>query len=162
MERKLRVVAPLCVAEACEARIELLADDRSVTVLRPKLPLQAGEVLDCTYIDCKRLCEFYEECIQEAKDLGVLFSLHLKATMMKIPDPIMFGHCVKVYFRMFFAGPDCMWPGHPSRVDAVTKRIVDVQSHLHFCEHMSSCQLSWFAGVAISVAMCKDTICCLE
>merc|ERR1712072_566588 len=53
--------------------------------------------------DCKELCAFYEQAIQEAKSAGVLFSLHLKATMMKVSDPIMFGHCVKVYFKDVFA-----------------------------------------------------------
>jgi len=91
------------IKEKCEARIELVADDGTTTVLRPKLPLQAGEVLDASFMDCKLLCEFYEEAIQEAKKQGVLFSLHLKATMMKISDPIMFGHCVKVYFKDVFA-----------------------------------------------------------
>jgi len=67
------------------------------------LPLQKGDVLDATFMDCKLLDEFYEDCIQEAKDLGILFSLHLKATMMKVSDPIMFGHCVKVYFKDVFA-----------------------------------------------------------
>jgi len=91
------------VKEACDARIELLGDDGTTTVLRPKLPLQANEVLDASFMDCKLLCEFYEEAIQEAKKQGILFSLHLKATMMKISDPIMFGHCVKVFFKDVFA-----------------------------------------------------------
>merc|ERR1719337_148367 len=54
-------------------------------------------------MDAAMLCDFYEEAIQEAKSSGVLFSLHLKATMMKVSDPIMFGHCVKVYFKDVFA-----------------------------------------------------------
>merc|ERR1719335_1065104 len=54
-------------------------------------------------MNTKLLQEFYEDCIQEAKEKGVLFSLHLKATMMKVSDPIMFGHCVKVYFKDVFA-----------------------------------------------------------
>jgi isocitrate dehydrogenase len=65
--------------------------------------LKAGEVLDGTFMDAAMLCDFYEEAIQEAKSSGVLFSLHLKATMMKVSDPIMFGHCVKVYFKDVFA-----------------------------------------------------------
>eukprot|EP00932_Pfiesteria_piscicida_P009771 SRR837773.20561.p2 GENE.SRR837773.20561~~SRR837773.20561.p2 ORF type:complete len:632 (-),score=343.59 SRR837773.20561:54-1835(-) len=93
----------VCLKEACEARIELRADDGTTTVLKEKLPLQAGEVLDGTFMDCALLCDFYEQAIQEAKELGVLFSLHLKATMMKVSDPIMFGHCVKVYFKDVFA-----------------------------------------------------------
>jgi isocitrate dehydrogenase len=91
------------VGSACEARIELLGDDGSITVLRPKLPLTADEVLDATFMDCKLLCDFYEDCIQEASASDILFSLHLKATMMKVSDPIMFGHCVKVYFKDVFA-----------------------------------------------------------
>merc|ERR1711912_50223 len=80
-----------------------VGDDGSLTILRPKLPLTANEVLDATFMDAKLLCDFYEECIQEAQASGVLFSLHLKATMMKVSDPIMFGHCVKVYFKDVFA-----------------------------------------------------------
>jgi len=92
------------VSTACEARIEhVSAADGTVTVLRPKLPLQAGEVLDASYLDCEALCNFYEECIEEAKAADVLFSVHLKATMMKISDPIIFGHCVRVYFKDIFA-----------------------------------------------------------
>jgi len=92
------------VSTACEARIEhVSAADGTVTVLRPKLPLQAGEVLDASYLDCEALCNFYEECIEEAKAADVLFSVHLKATMMKISDPIIFGHCVRVYFKDLFA-----------------------------------------------------------
>merc|ERR1719324_1213218 len=63
----------------------------------------AGEVVDATFMDCKLLGEFYESAIQLAKEQDVLFSLHLKATMMKVSDPIMFGHCVKVYFKDVFA-----------------------------------------------------------
>jgi isocitrate dehydrogenase len=91
------------VEEDCVAQIELIADDGTTQVLREKLPLQKGDVLDATFMDCRLLAEFYEECIQEAKDSGVLFSLHLKATMMKVSDPIMFGHCVRVYFKDVFA-----------------------------------------------------------
>merc|ERR1719428_555607 len=91
------------ISKACECRIEMLGDDGEITVLRPKLPLQKGEVLDASYMDCKLLSDFYEKAIQKAKEQDVLFSLHLKATMMKISDPIMFGHCVKVYFKDVFA-----------------------------------------------------------
>jgi len=90
------------VAEDCQARIELIGDDGTTTVLKPALPLKAGEVLDASFMDCRQLCRFYEEAIQEAKASGVLFSLHLKATMMKVSDPIMFGHCVKTYYKDVF------------------------------------------------------------
>jgi isocitrate dehydrogenase len=93
----------LIIEEDCDARIELLADDGTVEVLRAKWPMQKGDVVDVTFMNCKLLCDFYEECIQEAKEKGILFSLHLKATMMKTSDPIMFGHCVKVYFKDLFA-----------------------------------------------------------
>jgi isocitrate dehydrogenase len=93
----------VCIKEACEARIELVGEDGTTTVLKDKLPLKAGEVLDGTFMDAALLCDFYEKAIQEAKEAGVLFSLHLKATMMKVSDPIMFGHCVRVYFKDVFA-----------------------------------------------------------
>merc|ERR1719498_2093403 len=82
--------------------IELRADDGTTQVLREKLPLKKGDVLDSTYMSVKLLCEFYEEVIQEAKAKDILFSLHLKCTMMKVSDPIMFVHCIKVYFKDLF------------------------------------------------------------
>eukprot|EP00931_Biecheleriopsis_adriatica_P099470 TRINITY_DN73_c0_g1_i6.p1 TRINITY_DN73_c0_g1~~TRINITY_DN73_c0_g1_i6.p1 ORF type:complete len:785 (-),score=224.13 TRINITY_DN73_c0_g1_i6:140-2431(-) len=90
--------------EACEARIEMVAaEDGKVTVLKEKLALQAGEVLDASFMNCQLLGEFFEREIADAREKDVLFSLHLKATMMKISDPIMFGHCVKAYFKDVFA-----------------------------------------------------------
>jgi len=91
------------IPEATEARIELLGDDGSVTVLKEKIALLPGEVLDGTFMNCQALREFYDKQIDEAAKQGVLFSLHLKATMMKISDPILFGHCVKVYYKDVFA-----------------------------------------------------------
>jgi isocitrate dehydrogenase len=93
----------MIVDEDCDCRIELLADDGTVEVLRAKWPMAKGDVIDVTFMNCKLLCDFYEDCIQEAKAKGILFSLHLKATMMKTSDPIMFGHCVKVFFKDVFA-----------------------------------------------------------
>merc|ERR1712070_599846 len=93
----------LIVDADTEARIEMRADDGTMTVLREKLPLQKGDVVDSSYMDARLLCDFYEDCINEAKEKGILFSLHLKATMMKVSDPIMFGHCVKVYFKDVFS-----------------------------------------------------------
>jgi isocitrate dehydrogenase len=87
----------------CDAQIEIRGDDGTTTVLREKISLQKGDVVDATFMDTKLLCDFYEDCINESKELGVLFSLHLKATMMKVSDPIMFGHCVRVYFKDVFA-----------------------------------------------------------
>merc|ERR1711988_2038135 len=62
-----------------------------------------GEVVDASFMNCNMLREFFEREIEDAKEKGILFSLHLKATMMKVSDPIMFGHCVKVYFKDVFA-----------------------------------------------------------
>lgn len=84
------------------ARIEHVARDGTVTVLKESLPLLAGEVLDGTFMSKKALVEFLKEQVQDAKEKGVLFSLHLKATMMKVSDPIMFGHCVRVFFEDVF------------------------------------------------------------
>jgi len=91
------------VEEDCVAQIELRADDGTTQVLREKWPIQKGDVIDATYMDAKLLCDFYEDCINEAAEKGILFSLHLKATMMKVSDPIMFGHCVRTYFKDVFA-----------------------------------------------------------
>ena len=88
---------------ATTARIEHVAADGAVTVLKQSLPLQAGEVLDATYMGKAALVAFLKEQVADAKAKGVLFSLHLKATMMKVSDPIIFGHCVRVFFEPVFA-----------------------------------------------------------
>ena len=90
------------VAAATNARIELVGADGTVTVLKAKTPLQAGEIIDASTMSRKALRAFYAEQIDAAKKDGVLFSLHLKATMMKISDPILFGHCVSVFFADVF------------------------------------------------------------
>jgi len=86
----------------CALRIEMVAEDGTVTVLKDKVALKPGEVVDATYMNVEALQMYYEDCIQEAQKKDILFSLHLKATMMKISDPVMFGHCVKVYFKDVF------------------------------------------------------------
>ncbi len=86
------------VVAATDARIELVGTDGAVTVLKAKTPLQAGEIIDASTMSRKALRGFYAEQIEDARNKGVLFSLHLKATMMKISDPIIFGHCVSVFF----------------------------------------------------------------
>ncbi len=83
---------------ATNAKIEFVARDGSVTVLKDKTPLKAGEILDATFMSRKALVAFLAGQLEEAKKDGVLFSLHLKATMMKVSDPILFGHAVKVFF----------------------------------------------------------------
>ncbi len=88
---------------ATEVKIELTAADGSVTVLKDKLGLKAGEIIDGTVLRQKALVGFYEEQIARAKREGLLFSLHLKATMMKVSDPIIFGHAVRVFFKDLLA-----------------------------------------------------------
>jgi isocitrate dehydrogenase len=88
---------------ATDAKIELIASDGSVTLLKDKLPLKAGEILDGTVLRKRALLAFYEEQMARAKRDGVLLSLHLKATMMKVSDPIIFGHAVRVFFKELLA-----------------------------------------------------------
>lgn len=90
------------VKKACDVRIEYVADDGNVTVLKEKTVLLEGEVLDASLMNVRALRKFYEEQIEAAKNDGVLLSLHLKATMMKVSDPIMFGHCVSVFYKDVF------------------------------------------------------------
>ena len=87
------------VEKAAEVRIEFIADDGAVRVLKDGLALLEGEVIDTSVMNVKALRKFYAEQMDMAKKDGVLLSLHLKATMMKVSDPIMFGHCVSVYFQ---------------------------------------------------------------
>jgi isocitrate dehydrogenase len=84
-------------------RIELVADDGTTTVLRDSVPVTAGEVVDATAMRVAALREFLTEQIARAKTEGVLFSVHLKATMMKVSDPIIFGHAVRAFFPKLFA-----------------------------------------------------------
>jgi len=79
--------------------IELEAASGTTTVLKEDTALIAGEVIDASFMDVKELCEYYEREITEASETENLLSLHLKATMMKVSDPIMFGHCIKVYYK---------------------------------------------------------------
>jgi isocitrate dehydrogenase len=86
-----------------EVRIEHVGSDSTVTVLKPEFPLLAGEVVDSTVMSVSALRSFLAEQLTDAKQRGVLFSLHLKATMMKVSDPIIFGHAVEVFFADVFA-----------------------------------------------------------
>jgi isocitrate dehydrogenase len=82
--------------------IEFTGKDGSKKTLKPRVDLLAGEVIDGMFMSKKALCEFFEEQIEDAKNTGVLFSLHVKATMMKVSHPIVFGHCVKVFYKDLF------------------------------------------------------------
>lgn len=85
-----------------KVRIEFTGEDGKVEVLKPELKLIAGEVIDATFFSKKALVAFLEEQIDDAKEKGVLWSLHLKATMMKVQDPIVFGHAVRIFYKDVF------------------------------------------------------------
>ena len=91
------------LSAATDVKIEFVGADGSVKVLKEKTPLKAGEILDATVMRRKALVAFLEAQIAKAKADGVLFSLHMKATMMKVSDPIIFGHAVKVFFKELIA-----------------------------------------------------------
>ncbi len=92
----------LTLAEATDYRIEFVDAAGKTTVLKPKASLLAGEIIDASKMSVKALRKFYADQIDDAKAKGLLLSLHLKATMMKVSDPIMFGHAVSVFFADVF------------------------------------------------------------
>ena len=83
-------------------RIEFIGDNGQRTVLKEKIDLKAGDVLDASAMNVRGLRKFFEEQIDEALNDEILLSLHLKATMMKVSDPVMFGHCVAVFYKEVF------------------------------------------------------------
>ena len=89
--------------KACDVRMELVNAAGKTTVLKPKVSLKAGEIIDSMYMSKKALCDFYEEQMEDARKTGLMLSLHVKATMMKISHPIVFGHAVRVYYKDAFA-----------------------------------------------------------
>ncbi|MET9484503.1 NADP-dependent isocitrate dehydrogenase [Streptomyces sp. NPDC006638] len=91
------------IAEAGSLRIELVGDDGTTTVLRESVPVLAGEIVDASVMRVAALREFFTAQVARAKAEGVLFSVHLKATMMKVSDPIIFGHVVRAFFPKTFA-----------------------------------------------------------
>ena len=88
--------------KACEVRMELTTKSGKTVVLKPKVSLMAGEIVDSMFMSKKALCEFYEEQMEDARKSGVMFSLHVKATMMKVSHPIVFGHAVKIFYKEAF------------------------------------------------------------
>ncbi len=89
-------------AVAADVKIEHVSASKEVTVLKESTPLLKGEMIDASVLSCAELKKFFEEEILDAKTKGVLLSLHLKATMMKVSDPVIFGHAVKVFFKDVF------------------------------------------------------------
>jgi isocitrate dehydrogenase len=88
--------------KARDVKMELITKSGKNLVLKPKIALQAGEIIDSMFMSKKALCAFYEEQLEDARQTGVMFSLHVKATMMKVSHPIVFGHCVKIYYKEAF------------------------------------------------------------
>ena len=90
------------IPAAGQLRIEHVAASGKVTVLKDSVTVAAGEAISTSFMDAQALCDFYSSEMQTAWKEGLLLSLHLKATMMKVSDPIMFGHAVKVFFKNVF------------------------------------------------------------
>jgi len=90
------------VSDACDVKIQLLDESGATVVLKEKVSLEANEVIDASCMSAKALREFFEAEMQDAKANDVMLSLHLKATMMKVSDPVMFGHAVTVYYKDVF------------------------------------------------------------
>lgn len=88
---------------AGDVKIQFVAEDGATTVLKEKTSLQDKEVIDASLMSCEKLRAFFEAQMQDAKATNVMLSLHLKATMMKVSDPVMFGHAVSVYYKDVFA-----------------------------------------------------------
>ena len=88
---------------ARSVKMELITQSGKTVVLKPKTDLLEGEIIDSMFMSKKALCEFYERELDDCREAGILFSLHVKATMMKVSHPIVFGHCVKIYYKDAFA-----------------------------------------------------------
>jgi len=87
---------------ARDVKMELVARNGEKRILKPKVALLAGEIIDSMFMSKKALCDFYEREIEDARKYGVMFSLHVKATMMKVSHPIVFGHCVRIFYKDAF------------------------------------------------------------
>jgi isocitrate dehydrogenase len=88
--------------KARDVRMELITKSGKTIVLKPKTPLLAGEIIDSMFMSKKALVKFYEEQMEDARKTGMMFSLHVKATMMKVSHPIVFGHCVRLFYKEAF------------------------------------------------------------
>jgi isocitrate dehydrogenase len=92
----------MTLAKARDVRMELVTKAGKTTVLKPRVSLLAGEIIDSMFMSKKALLEFYEREMEDARKTGVMFSLHVKATMMKVSHPIVFGHAVRIFYREAF------------------------------------------------------------
>ncbi len=92
----------MVIPSACNVRMDLVTKTGKTIVLKEKIPLLEGEIIDSMFMSKKALCKFYEDEIQDAYETRVMFSLHVKATMMKVSHPIVFGHAVKIFYKTAF------------------------------------------------------------
>ncbi|WP_353193416.1 NADP-dependent isocitrate dehydrogenase [Pandoraea pnomenusa] len=92
----------MTIDKARDVKMELVTNSGKTIVLKPKVSLLDGEIIDSMFMSKKALCEFYEEQMEDARKTGVMFSLHVKATMMKVSHPIVFGHAVKIFYKEAF------------------------------------------------------------
>jgi isocitrate dehydrogenase len=93
----------MTVDKARDVKMELVTKSGKTIVLKPKVSLLDGEIIDSMFMSKKALCDFYEEQMEDARKTGVMLSLHVKATMMKVSHPIVFGHAVKIFYKEAFA-----------------------------------------------------------
>ena len=94
---------------ACDVKMELITKSGQTKILKARVPLLKGEIIDSMYMSKKALLAFYEREIEDARKTGVMFSLHVKATMMKVSHPIVFGHCVRTFYREAFEKHDALF-----------------------------------------------------
>ncbi len=92
----------LTLTKACDVKMDLVTKSGETILLKPKVSLQEGEIIDSMFMSKKALCDFYEEQMEDARETGVMFSLHVKATMMKVSHPIVFGHAVRIFYKDAF------------------------------------------------------------
>ena len=92
----------MVIPKPCDVRMDLVTKSGKTIVLKEKVSLLEGEIIDSMYMSKKALCKFYEDQIQDAYETRVMFSLHVKATMMKVSHPIVFGHAVKIFYKTAF------------------------------------------------------------
>jgi isocitrate dehydrogenase len=93
----------MTIDHARDVKMELVTTSGKTVVLKPKVSLLDGEIIDSMFMSKKALCDFYEEQMEDARETGVMLSLHVKATMMKVSHPIVFGHAVKIFYKDAFA-----------------------------------------------------------
>jgi len=92
----------MTIEKACNVKMDLVTKDGQTIVLKEKTALLDGEIIDSMFMSKKALCAFYEEELKDAKESDVMFSLHVKATMMKVSHPIVFGHCLRIFYKDAF------------------------------------------------------------